>query len=109
MRRSGCPPNRGMTGAFQSLNPSAPALHACDEGDTMRYSLAVPLAALALTVGCSGAKYPACEKDEDCKKNAAGAPIDEYCVNQQCQECKENAQCGTGKCDGGRCVASGCA
>jgi peptidoglycan-associated lipoprotein len=74
----------------------------------MRHVVAA-LLAVGLSA-CGGAKYPACEKDEDCKKNASGAPIDEYCVNQQCQECREDAQCGSGKgCQGGRCVATGCA
>ncbi len=57
-----------------------------------------------MLAACSGVKYPACEKDDDCKTNAKGAEINEFCVNQQCQECAEDAQCGEGRqCVGNRC------
>jgi peptidoglycan-associated lipoprotein len=44
-----------------------------------------------------GPKYPACEEDADCK---AG----EFCVNQLCQKCRTNEDCGVGQqCNGGAC------
>jgi peptidoglycan-associated lipoprotein len=44
-----------------------------------------------------GPKYPACEEDADCK---AG----EFCVNQLCQKCRTNEDCGVGQqCNAGAC------
>ena len=46
--------------------------------------------------GC-GPKYPNCEEDGDCK---AG----EFCVNQLCQKCRSDADCGPGmQCNAGAC------
>ncbi|MBI5508090.1 MAG: OmpA family protein [Deltaproteobacteria bacterium] len=41
------------------------------------------------TVALSGCKptYPACQDDEHCKEKG------EVCLNQQCQECRDDAQC----------------
>ncbi len=68
----------------------------------------IPIAAMAFTLtGCAAElKWPACEKDEDCKKNDKGEPVDFYCVNKQCQECKDDSHCDTGQgeyCNNGRC------
>ncbi len=59
--------------------------------------------ALALTIASSffatacGPKYPACEGDTDCKTG-------EFCVNQLCQQCRTEADCGEGKqCNAGAC------
>jgi peptidoglycan-associated lipoprotein len=49
-----------------------------------------------LSTAC-GPKYPNCEEDADCK---AG----EFCVNQLCQKCRSNDDCGVGQqCNGGAC------
>jgi peptidoglycan-associated lipoprotein len=58
-------------------------------------------AAFVLGVGLFGSacspKYPNCEEDGDCK---AG----EFCVNQLCQKCRSDADCGPGlQCNGGAC------
>jgi peptidoglycan-associated lipoprotein len=66
-----------------------------------RALLAVGLLVAAAS-GC-GPKYPACEKDEDCNKEK---PRGEFCVNQKCQQCRNDKDCGPGKrCNGGRCDA----
>ncbi|MSP63208.1 MAG: hypothetical protein EXR72_23285 [Myxococcales bacterium] len=58
--------------------------------------------ALAAAAGC-GPKYPACNNDEDCNKEK---PRKEFCVNQQCQQCRTNDDCTAGKrCNKGRCDA----
>jgi len=44
---------------------------------------------LVLTAGC-GPKYPKCNNDEDCKEK-------EFCVNGQCQQCRDNKDCPTGE------------
>ncbi len=61
------------------------------------------LLALALTVWSGllatacGPKYPACDGDTDCKQG-------EFCVNQLCQQCRTEADCGEGKqCNAGAC------
>ena len=42
-------------------------------------------------------KYPNCDKDEHCKEA-------EYCVNQQCQQCRDSKDCPRGQtCNKGRC------
>jgi len=58
-------------------------------------------AAFVLGVGLFGSacgpKYPNCEEDGDCK---AG----EFCVNQLCQKCRSDADCGPGlQCNAGAC------
>jgi peptidoglycan-associated lipoprotein len=59
------------------------------------------LAALAVGValwgaGC-GPKYPACDDDKDCKPS-------EFCVNKQCQQCRDDANCAPGQsCNAGAC------
>jgi peptidoglycan-associated lipoprotein len=40
--------------------------------------------------------YPKCDNDKDCKPK-------EYCVNQQCQQCRNDADCDGGTCNQGRC------
>ena len=56
---------------------------------------AVCLAALA---GCPP-KYPKCDGDKDCHEK-------EYCVNGQCQQCRDDRDCpGGGSCKAGRCEA----
>jgi len=50
--------------------------------------------------GCTGPKYPKCEKDEHC------ADKKELCVEGSCQECRAETDCGDGRqCAGGRCEA----
>ncbi len=49
-----------------------------------------------LGTGC-GPDYPNCDNDEDCHEG-------EFCVNGQCQQCREASDCGPGQqCTGGRC------
>lgn len=71
-----------------------------------------PLSAAALSLGMvllgqgcgSDVKYPQCETDEQCKQDASGNAINEYCVNKQCQQCREDAHCEAGQvCANGRC------
>ncbi len=48
-------------------------------------------------VAC-GPDYPNCDNDEDCREH------DEYCVNDQCQQCREDSHCPAGqRCAEGRC------
>src|SRR5688500_16234878 len=61
------------------------------------------LAAAAFVLGAGlfgsacGPKYPNFEEDGDCK---AG----EFCVNQLCQQCRSDADCGKGQsCNAGAC------
>jgi len=50
--------------------------------------------------GCQP-KYPACERDEHCRKG-------EFCVNRRCQQCRSDADCAAGKaCRSGRCEPKG--
>ena len=58
-----------------------------------------------LAPGCGAdVKYPQCETDEQCKQDASGNAITEYCVNKQCQQCREDTHCGAGQtCQSGRC------
>ena len=56
-------------------------------------------------VACGKPKYPACENDDHCKDK------NEFCVNKQCQQCRNDKDCKDGKvCKAGRCEAksSGC-
>jgi peptidoglycan-associated lipoprotein len=53
-----------------------------------------------LVLGC-GPTYPNCNNDEDCNKEK---PRGEFCVNQKCQQCRDNKDCAAGKrCNKGRC------
>lgn len=63
---------------------------------------------MLMLYGCpSSIQYPKCETDDDCKANAAGEAIAEYCVNQQCQQCREDSHCVDGQvCKDGRCGAA---
>lgn len=55
---------------------------------------------VAVLAGC-GPSYPNCNNDEDCNKDK---PRGEFCVNQQCQQCRNTNDCPTGKrCNKGRC------
>lgn len=72
-----------------------------------RYSLLVSLptllgaAAMVLLAGCPDKtpKFPACDKDEDCKEG-------QRCINKKCVECGENSDCPDGQaCRDGACIA----
>jgi peptidoglycan-associated lipoprotein len=55
-----------------------------------------------LWLGVTGCppKYPACNGDKDCHPG-------EYCVNNQCQQCRDSNDCPKGQeCKGGRCEAA---
>ena len=52
-------------------------------GTLISFTASVPLLALA---GCKPT-YPACESDDHC------ADKKEVCINKQCQECRDDAQC----------------
>ncbi|MFO8072888.1 MAG: OmpA family protein [Polyangia bacterium] len=54
------------------------------------------LAAGILTAGC-GPDYPSCEKDSHCHEG-------EYCVNNICQQCRDNGDCPEGQ----ECAAGAC-
>ena len=51
---------------------------------------------LAFATGCPP-KYPKCSNDKDCHEK-------EYCVNGQCQQCRSDGDCPSGKCNAGRCA-----
>lgn len=56
----------------------------------------------ALALGAMGCKptYPACENDDHCKEKK------EFCVNKQCQQCRNDKDCKDGQeCKAGRCEA----
>lgn len=62
------------------------------------------LGGVALSACGPDVKYPSCETDEHCKQDASGNAITEYCVNQKCQECREDTHCQEGyECKSGRC------
>jgi peptidoglycan-associated lipoprotein len=62
-----------------------------------RIHLLVPaLLCVALLAGCPPT-YPKCNNDKDCHEK-------EYCVNGQCQQCKSDGDCPSGKCNAGRCA-----
>lgn len=49
-------------------------------------------------VTACGPDYPNCDDDEDCAEHS------EFCVDGQCQQCRDDANCPTGQaCNGGRC------
>jgi len=52
-------------------------------------------------VGCSGAKYPKCDGDKDCKPG-------EKCINKQCAQCATSSDCPAGNiCLQGKCQKKG--
>ena len=65
--------------------------------------------AVLLTLAVLGAagchpNYPACESDEDCKRE--GVAGQEFCVNKLCQKCRNDKDCAEGTyCNKGRCDA----
>lgn len=66
----------------------------------------IAVMAVTLLTGCPGVKYPNCEKDDDCKADADGGVINQFCVNQQCQPCGNDDHCAAGEeCVGNRCEA----
>lgn len=64
----------------------------------------VPLFAVVVTVALAGCKpdYPKCESDDHCKDKG------EVCLNGQCQECREDAQCVTKRGEGFECQSGRC-
>ncbi len=51
-------------------------------------------------------KFPACRQDSDCA-DAENHGLMVHCIDGQCQECKADADCGTGKtCQSMRCVSA---
>lgn len=59
------------------------------------------LVASVLFVACKPS-YPKCESDDDCKDKG------EYCLNGQCQECREDAHCVAKRGEGFTCVDGRC-
>lgn len=72
----------------------------------MMSQTARPLWALALAAGLAGLAgcaptYPKCNGDNDCKSH------NEFCVNGQCQQCRDAKDCKPGQaCNQGRCEAA---
>lgn len=67
----------------------------------------LPLALAAGGCPGSGPVYPKCEKDDQCKKDKAGADVNEYCLFGECQQCAQDAHCASGeRCNRGRCEVS---
>ncbi len=61
-----------------------------------RLNLLLVIVFSATVIGC-GPSYPNCGDDDDCREN-------EYCVNDQCQQCREDRHCTRGEsCVEGRC------
>ncbi len=59
-----------------------------------------------LSAGC-GSKYPKCDDDDDCKQGEEKNGVKEYCVNGQCQQCRDSGDCQTGQtCQAGRCEST---
>lgn len=67
---------------------------------TLQYVLSgVAILALAVAAGCTP-KYPKCEKDSHCEEKG------ELCVENTCQQCRDDSSCTAGQmCKGGACVA----
>lgn len=58
---------------------------------------------VCVALGAAGCptKYPACKTDQDCNQDK---DRHEFCVNQQCQQCRDDKDCPAGKmCNKGRC------
>ena len=63
----------------------------------MRKLLLTTLFAASAFASACGPDYPACDTDEDCHEA-------EFCVDGQCQQCRDNADCPAGQqCSSGRC------
>jgi peptidoglycan-associated lipoprotein len=61
------------------------------------FSTLVLLSAVVFFSGCKK-DYPYCDTDQDCKEK------NEFCVNHQCQQCRDDGDCGEGRsCNAGRC------
>lgn len=68
----------------------------------------VCLAAAAAALACRP-KFPNCKTDSDCA-DADNHGHQVYCLDGQCQECRADADCGSGKsCQSMRCVAAAAA
>jgi peptidoglycan-associated lipoprotein len=62
-------------------------------------SLGLLLLGALWAAGCGGKDYPACDTNEDCHQG-------EFCVNNLCQQCRNDQDCGPGKrCEAGACNA----
>ena len=77
------------------------AHHVADDRTTQRSLRLFLMSAFVLVLGiwssACGPKYPACGEDADCKQA-------EFCLNQLCQQCRNDADCGDGKqCSAGAC------
>ena len=62
-----------------------------------RARIGVALAALVAGAAGCGPDYPNCDKDEHCHEG-------EYCVNNRCQQCRDNGDCPEGQ----ECAAGAC-
>jgi hypothetical protein len=68
----------------------------------LKHMLCVPLAAVAIAIGCGGAKYPLCDNDENCNVEGHSG----VCVDGKCVACRDDAGCGKGRqCKSGQCEA----
>lgn len=57
------------------------------------------LVGISLSLIACGPDYPKCDDDEDCHKG-------EFCINNLCQQCRNNADCAPGqRCSSGACEA----
>jgi peptidoglycan-associated lipoprotein len=56
------------------------------------------LGLIGASVSACRPEYPNCDSDKDCKQK-------EFCVNNKCQQCRDNGDCGEGKaCTAGKCT-----